>query len=188
MRLVSVIPVLVLLALAAGCSAAGEGVLCSDRACPSPAWTENPPALAAVGMAQGLNAAMAKKLAADNGRHELARQIAIKVMGVLDQSAQQVVGAAPGEITGHQYAEEITRTLHKQFLAGSRVETWYRNCCTGEWVALVTIDREGLLAGASLAAKLAAEKILRQAEAKQEELARKMEEILDRELPSGGTP
>ncbi len=170
------------LALLAGCSGSG-GELCNNSDCPSPSWTEAPPALGAVGMAKGINVAMAKKLAVDNGRHELARQIAVKVMGVLDQSAQQVVGANPGEITGHQYAEEITRTLHKQFLSGSRAVDYYRNCCNGDWVALVTIDREGLLDAANIAAKLAAEKILKIAEAKHKELAKKMEEILEKEFP-----
>jgi len=170
------------LALAAGCSS-GEGQLCDNDACPSPSWTESTPALGAVGMAKGINVAMAKKLAVDNARHELARQIAAKVMGVLDQSAQQVVGANPGEITGHQYAEEITRTLHKQFLSGSRAEEYYRNCCNGDWVALVIIDREGLLEAANIAAKIAAKKILKLAEAKHKELSEKMEEILAKEFP-----
>jgi hypothetical protein len=171
------------LAFLASCSSS-EGQLCNNDACPSPSWTESPPALGAVGMAKGINVAMAKKLAVDNARHELARQIAAKVMGVLDQSAQQVVGANPGEITGHQYAEEITRTLHKQFLSGSRGHDFYRNCCNGDWVALVMIDREGLLEAANIAAKLAAEKILKVAEAKHKELSAKMEEILEKEYPN----
>ncbi len=170
------------LSLLASCSSS-EGQLCNNDACPSPSWTENPPALGAVGMAKGINVAMAKKLAVDNARHELARQIAAKVMGVLDQSAQQVVGANPGEITGHQYAEEITRTLHKQFLTGSRAVKFYNDCCTGEQYALVTIDQEGLASAANTAAKLAAQKILKQAEAKHQELSDKMVEILDKEFP-----
>jgi len=172
----------VLVMAAAACGPAGPGT-CDYSDCPRPEWADTPPALGAVGIAQGINVGMARKLATDNGRQELARQIAIKVMGVLDQSAQQVVGANPGEITGHQYSEEITRTLHKQFLTGSKAVKFWVDCCTGEQYALVTIDQEGLLAGANMAAKAAAEKILKQAEAKHQQLSEKMEEILEKEFP-----
>ena len=168
--------------LAMACGPAGPGV-CDYSDCPRPEWADTRPALGAVGIMKGINVAMARKLAVDQGRQELARQIAAKVMGVLDQSAQQVVGANPGEITGHQYAEEITRTLHKQFLSGSKPVHYWQDCCTGEWYALVTIDQEGLLAGANMAAKAAAQKILKQAEAKHEQLSEKMEEIMKKEFP-----
>jgi len=168
--------------LLSACGPAGPGA-CDYSDCPRPEWTDTPPVLGAVGIAQGINVGMARKLAVDNGRHELARQIATKVMGVLDQSAQQVVGANPGEITGHQYAEEITRTLHKQFLSGSKPVKYWRDCCTGDQYALVTIDQEGLLAGANMAAKAAAQKILKQAEAKHKQLSEKMEEIMEKEFP-----
>jgi hypothetical protein len=164
-----------------GC--AGSQGQCDYSDCPRPQWADVPPALGAVGIAQGINVGMARKLATDSGRQQLARQIAVKVMGVLDQSAQQVVGANPGEITGHQYAEEITRTLHKQFLTGSRSSEFYTDCCTGEQYALVVIDQEGLANAANTAAKLAAQKILKQAEAKHQELSEKMVEILDKEFP-----
>ena len=180
MRIFTIISLVVLFAMTA-CS--GGSDQCDYSDCPRPEWADVPPALGAVGIAQGINVGMARKLATDSGRQQLARQIAVKVMGVLDQSAQQVVGANPGEITGHQYAEEITRTLHKQFLSGSRGHDFYRNCCNGDWVALVMIDREGLLEAANIAAKLAAEKILKVAEAKHKELSEKMEESLDKEYP-----
>lgn len=178
----SVMMIVVVGMLALACGPAGPGV-CNYSDCPRPEWTDTPPALGAVGIMKGINVSMARKLAVDQGRQELARQIATKVMGVLDQSAQQVVGANPGEITGHQYAEEITRTLHKQFLSGSKPVHYWRDCCTGEWYALVTIDQEGLLAGANMAAKAAAQKILKQAEAKHEQLSEKMEEIMKKEFP-----
>ena len=168
--------------LLAACSGTGPGV-CDYSDCPKPEWIDTAPVLGAVGIAQGINVSMARKLATDNARHELARQITTKVMGVLDQSAQQVVGANPGEITGHQYAEEITRTLHKQFLAGTRPVKYWQDCCTGDQYVLVTIDQEGLMAGANMAAKIAAKKILKQAEAKHEQLSKKMEEILKKEFP-----
>ena len=178
----SVMMIVVVGMLAMACGPAGPK-MCDYSNCPRPEWSDTPPALGAVGIAKGINVGMARKLATDNGRHELARQIAAKVMGVLDQSAQQVVGANPGEITGHQYAEEITRTLHKQFLSGSKPVHYWQDCCTGEWYALVTIDQEGLLAGANMAAKAAAQKILKQAEAKHEQLSEKMEEIMKKEFP-----
>ena len=178
----SVMMIVVLGMLALACGPAGPE-MCDYSDCPRPEWADTPPALGAVGIMKGINVAMARKLAVDQGRQELARQIAAKVMGVLDQSAQQVVGANPGEITGHQYAEEITRTLHKQFLSGSKPVHYWRDCCTDEWYALVTIDQEGLLAGANVAAKAAAQKILKQAEAKHEQLSEKMEEIMKKEFP-----
>jgi len=180
MRIVTIIGLVVLLA-ATACS--GSSDTCNYSNCPRPEWADTPPVLGAVGIAQGINIGMARKLATDSGRQQLARQIAVKVMGVLDQSAQQVVGANPGEITGHQYAEEITRTLHKQFLTGSRAVKFYTDCCTGEQYALVSIDQEGLANAANTAAKLAAQKILKQAEAKHQELSDKMEEILAKEFP-----
>ncbi len=180
MRIFTIISLIVLFAVSA-CS--GGSDQCDYSDCPRPEWADVPPALGAVGIAQGINVGMARKLATDSGRQQLARQIAVKVMGVLDQSAQQVVGANPGEITGHQYAEEITRTLHKQFLTGSRAVKFYTDCCTGEQYALVTIDQEGLASAANTAAKLAAQKILKQAEAKHQELSDKMVEILDKEFP-----
>jgi hypothetical protein len=160
-----------------------NGDVCDYSECPRPAWADESPVLGAVGIAEGINVGMARKLATDNARHELARQISVKVMGVLDQSAQQVVGANPGEITGHQYAEDIQRTLHKQFISGSKAVRFWQDCCTGETYALVTIDQEGLMAGANVAAKLAAQKILKQAEAKHQQLSEKMEEILEKEFP-----
>jgi hypothetical protein len=165
-----------------GCSGGG-GNQCDYSNCPRPPWVDEPPVLGAVGIAKGINIGMARKLAVDTGRHELARQIAAKVMGVLDQSAQQVVGANPGEVTGHQYAEEITRTLHKQFLSGSRAVKFYTDCCTGEQYALVTIDQKGLTQAANMAAQMAAKKILKQAEKKHEKLSEKMEEIMEKEFP-----
>ena len=180
MRIVTISGLVVLL-FALGCS--GGSDRCDYSDCPRPEWLDVPPALGTVGIAQGINVGMARKLATDSGRQQLARQIAVKVMGVLDQSAQQVVGANAGEITGHQYAEEITRTLHKQFLTGSRAVKFYTDCCTGEQYALVTIDQEGLASAANTAARLAAQKILKHAEAKHQELSEKMVEILDKEFP-----
>jgi len=167
------------IAMLAACGgAAGD---CLDD-CPRPAWADNPPTIGAVGIAQGTNTGMARKMALDKGRHEIARQISVKVMGLLEQSAQQVVGAEPGVITGHEYAEEITRTLHKQFLSGSRAVHYWQDCCTGDWYALVTIEKEGLLQAANQAAKAAAKKILKIAEEKHEELSKKLDENIKKEF------
>ena len=150
--------------------------------CPRPVWADSPPALGAIGIAKGTNTGMARKMALDKGRQEIARQISVKVMGLLEQSAQQVVGANPGEITGHEYAEEITRTLHKQFLSGSKAVHYWQDCCTGEWYVLVTVEKEGLLMAANQAAQAAAKKILKMAEGKHEELAKKLDENIDKEF------
>ncbi len=161
-----------------GCSAAPDAC---RSACPRPAWVDTPPTLGAIGIKKGINTGMARKLATDEGRQEIARQISVKVMGLLEQSAQQVIGAEPGVITGHEYAEEITRTLHKQFLSGSKPVHFWQDCCTGEWYALVTIEKEGLLQAANQAAKQAAQKILKVAEEKHVELSQKLDEKLEAE-------
>ena len=157
----------------------------SANMCPRPVWANAPPALGAVGIAKGINTGTARDSALDKGRHELARQISAKIMGMLERSLQEVIGAGDGEVAGHEYKEEVTRTLHKQFLSGSRAVEYWRDCDTGEWYALVTIEKEGLLAAANQAAKQAAEKMMAAAEEKHEELIKKLDEQLDKEYGAG---
>jgi len=177
--------VVILVCVAGFLAACSAGTNKCSYATEQPAWVLAPPALGAVGIAKGINAGTARDTALDKGRHELARQVSAKVMGMLERSVQEVVGAGEGEVAGHEYKEEATRTLHKQFLSGSRAVEFWNDCETGEWYALVTIEKEGLLAAANQAAKAAAEKLMASAEEKHEELIKKLDEQLDKEFGTG---
>jgi len=148
--------------------------------CPRPAWVDKPPVLGAVGYKQGINVGTARTLAEDDARQKIAREISVKVAGLLEQSLQQVLGPE-GEKTGHEYAEGITRTLHKNLISGSRVSEYWEDCCDGGMYALVTIEKEALMEAANAQAKAAAEKLLAQAEEKHEELSQKFNELLEKE-------
>ena len=150
-------------------------------ACQKPAWVDNPPVLSAAGAGKGINAGMARELCADKGRHALAREINVQVAGLAEQSWQQVIGAND-ENTGHQYAEGITRSLHKMFLSGSRAAHYWEDCCDGTYYCLVTIEKEGLLKAANQAGQQAAKKLLKGAEAKHKELNTKFGELLEKEF------
>ena len=169
---------LVTAGMVVGCSAGMDNC---RMACPRPAWADTPPVLGAIGVKKGINVGTARTLAEDDGRHKLAREISVKVSGLLEQSIQNVAGAE-GEMTGHDYAEGITRTLHKQFISGSRVTQYWEDCCDGTMYALVTIEKEALLEAANQAAKHAAKKLLKEAEGKHEELSKKFNELLDKEF------
>ncbi len=162
-------------------TACSAGVTDCRVACPKPAWVDMPPVLGGVGYKKGIDPGTARTLAEDDARHKIAREISAKVAGLLEQSLQQVTGAE-GEITGHNYAEGITRTLHKQYLSGSRVSQYWEDCCNGGYYALVTIEKEALMAAANDQAKAAAKKLLANAEAKHEELSSKFNELLEKEF------
>lgn len=160
--------------------AACSGASTCRTSCPRPAWVDKPPVLGGVGYKQGINVGVARTLAEDDARHKIAREISVKVAGLLEQSLQQVLGPE-GEKTGHEYVEGITRTLHKNFLSGSRVSEYWEDCCDGGMYALVTIEKEALMEAANAQAKAAAEKLLAQAEEKHEELSKKFNDLLEKE-------
>jgi hypothetical protein len=168
-----------LVMVAAVTAACGGGNQCR-KDCPKPVWVDNPPTLGAVGVGKGINVSVARDLAEDNGRHKLAQTISVKVSGLLENSLQQVLGPE-GEMTGHQYAEGIKRTLYQQYLSGTQVIHYWEDCCVGDYFVLITIEKDALIAAANQAAKQAAEKLLQNAEEKHEELRKKFDEELQKE-------
>ena len=85
---------------------------------PHPAWTQRGPMESTCCFSLGWSPARPSAersldLACWNALAGLAAQKRVHVMGVLDQSTQQVVGANPDEIVGTQYVEEITRSVIK---------------------------------------------------------------------------
>ena len=169
--------------LALACGPVGPGI-CDYSDCPRPEWADTPPALGAVGVQESLiSEGMTRKMAEDNGRQELARQIGGKVMGILEQSAQQVGRANPGEGPRHMISEPIMLTLHRQFGSVCKLVHYWRDCCTGEAYVLVTIDRAELLAYGNMVANKLAHRVLKQPQKKHNELLKKMEEIMKKEFP-----
>jgi len=176
----SLMMVLGLAALVAACSGGESNCRVG---CPKPAWVDKPPKLAAAGYSKGINPGVCRTLAEDDGRHKLAREISVKVSGLLEQSLKQVVGPEAAEVYGHQYAEGITRTLHHQYLSGTHVEEYFEECCGDQaYYALVTLEKDGMLQAANEAAKQAAQKLMGEAEAKHEELRTHLEEAIKKEF------
>ncbi|MBM4386489.1 MAG: hypothetical protein FJ088_02045 [Deltaproteobacteria bacterium] len=166
------------------CSGAGKSV--SYDGCPRPAWVDNPPVeggLAHIGVARGISTSSGRKLAEDNGRHGIAQQMSVKVMGLIEQSFQSVAGKSPEEMAGHEYGEGVQRTLYKQFISGVRPFKYYFDCVKDEYYALMVMDYQALAAAAKQQADKAAKELLQTAKEKHEELSKKMDELLDKEFP-----
>ena len=84
---------------------------------------------------------------------------------------------------GHEYAEEASRSIHKMSVAGARAVQFDRNSSTGEWLALVCIDRERLVAAARKTAKNVAFRLAPKYKERHQELISKMDEKLKKAHP-----
>ena len=127
---------------------------------------------------------VARDLAVDNGRQELARQMQVKLMGYLERSIQNAVGTGVEEAVGHDYAEGASRTLYKTTLSGTRAVKFDRADSSGEWLALVCLDYEAFEKAAKQLASNAAQKLLQQYQDKHEQLVDKMDQALKEEFPT----
>ena len=142
------------------------------------------PPNSAVGTSTGLDRGLAMELAADRARHELARKVASKLSGLLEQSAIQVLNAPAGCLSGHKYSEGITRTVHHLFLTGAHVARYWFNDDTGEVTALVTVDHEGITEASTAVTTMVATDVFKATEAQHQKLLNKMNASVHKEYTS----